>query len=91
MSDAVLLNVRMPPDSIWREFLVSSALTVQEAVPLIARLASAAFEGCPPVHGSADLMLASGEDAGLLLEREATIGDLVAQGVLSEGAELLAL
>ena len=91
MSDAVLLSVRMPPDRTWREFLVSNALTVGEAVPLVARLASAAFEGCPPVHERAELMLASGEGAGQLLEREVTIGELVAQGILAEGAELLAL
>lgn len=91
MSDSVLLSVRMPPERIWHEFLVSDALTVEEMVSLVARLASAAFEGCPPVRGDAELMLACGEDAGMLLERGATIGELVAQGVLSEGAELLAL
>lgn len=91
MIDAVLLSVRMPPDRVWREFRVSGSLTVAEAVTLVARLASAAFEGCPPIHERAELMLASGEDAGKLLDRETTIGELVARGVLSEGAELLAL
>ena len=91
MSDAVLLRVCMPPDCIWREFQVSYALTVEEAVSLVARLASAAFEGCPPVCRHAELMLASGAGAGMLLEREATVGELVMQGVLSEGTDLLAL
>ena len=91
MSDAVLLRIRMPPDRIWREFSVSDALTVGETVSLVARLASAAFEGCPPVRVHAELMLASGEGAGMLLDREATIEELVAQGILSEGAEVLAL
>lgn len=91
MTDAVLLSLRMPPDRIWHEFLVSGSLTVGEAVSLVARLASAAPESCPPVHERAELMLASGEGAGMLLDREATVGELVAQGVLAEGSELLAL
>ncbi len=91
MSDAVLLSVRVPPDRTWREFSVSHALTVEETVQLIARLSSSAFEGCPPIRPQAELMLAGGEQVGKLLERAATIGELVAQGVLSEGTELLAL
>ena len=91
MNDAILLSVRMPPDRTWREFLVSEALTVEEAVSLVARLTSAAFDGCPPVHDCAEMMLATGGGAGLLLDREATIGELVEQGILSEGVELLAL
>ena len=91
MSDAVLLSVCMPPERIWHEFLVSDALTAAEVVSLVARLASAAFEGCPPVHERAELMLASGEDAGMLLDRAATVGELATQGILAEGTELLAL
>ena len=91
MSDAVLLCVRMPPECVWHEFSVSGALTVGEAVSLIARLAPVAFEGCPAVHERSELMVANGEVAGALLDREATIEELVSQGVLVEGAELLVL
>ena len=91
MSDAVLLCMRMPPERVWHEFSVSCALTVGETVSLVARMAPAAFEGCPVVHERAELMLASGEGAGMLLDREVTIGELVSQGVLAEGAELLVL
>ena len=91
MSDAVLLYVRMPPERVWHEFLVSGALTVGEVVSLIARVTPVAFEGCPQVHERAELMLAGGEGAGMLLEREVTIEELVSKGILAEGAELLVL
>lgn len=91
MRESLLLRIRVPPDPVYHEFLVSRDLSVDGAARLMARLAPTSFLGCPSVDDDAELMLVEGPHAGMLLDRRTPLRDLVAYGVLSDGAELVLL
>ena len=85
MTDRVLLAVLLPATGARYEFRISLELSVAEGASLMSRILSVREQARYCVQDSCSLMPLEGEEAGELLDGEATFRQLVARDRLVDG------